>query len=114
MSAAPETIQRQNLERLQTELATRDSTLHFAHAAVSCVIGLILVATSAKLVWDARTTYWLAFAVFCVACVLIGYGTLRYLSGRAAVKHEQKRFDELTALRAELHLDDPSRLLPPQ
>ena len=52
MSAAPESIQRETLEKLQSELSTRQSTLYFAHAGVSGVIAFILVAASMKLVWD--------------------------------------------------------------
>lgn len=105
-------MQRQQLERLQTELSTRKSTLHFAHTFVSGVITLIVMSAAMKLTWDAKQNYILAYIAFGIAFISLAYAILQYLSGRRALKFEHQRFAELQALRAELKLDDPSALLP--
>lgn len=88
--------------------------MHFAHAGVSAVIASILLGASMKLVWDAKQAYSVPLIVFVVAAAIVAYAVVRIRDGRKALKSEQKRFDEMLALRRELKLDDPAALLPPQ
>lgn len=114
LSAAPESIQRETLDRLQSELSSRQSTVHFAHAGVASVFAFILLGASMKLVWDAKQSYWMALVAFVPAALAIAYAAVRVLDGRKTLKTEEKRFSEMLELRRELKLDDPAALLPPQ
>lgn len=114
MSAAPESIRRETLEQLQSELSSRKSTLYFAHAGVSSVFAFILLGAGMKLVWDAKQAWSIPIAVFTVALATVAYAVVRLLDGRRALHVEAKRFEEMLALRRELKLDDPAALLPPQ
>lgn len=113
MSAAPETIQRQTLDKLQSELSSRQSTLHFAHAGVSSMIAIILLGASMKLVWDAKQQSEFALAVFVVAAAIVAYAVVRLRDGQKALESERTRFAQMLALRRELKLDDPAAMLPP-
>jgi hypothetical protein len=101
------------LERLQSELASRKSITHFAHSAVSFMVSLILAGTSGKLFWDLEEEkqIW-AWLVGAVAVAVGGYALTRYLTGRKLLAVELERFEALKALRRTLKLDDPSALLP--
>ncbi len=101
------------LEQVQGELAARRSTLHFAHAAVSLVVGLLLAGATGKFFWDMPEEKQL-FGLPGVAAiaVLLVYAAVRYRRGMQALDSELSRFETLKALRRELRLDDPSALLP--
>jgi hypothetical protein len=102
------------LESLQSQLSSRSSVSHFAHAAVSMALALIVGGASAKMFWDLDDEK-LVFAV-AVASLSVGlavYSTTRYVLGRRKQQHELQQFRKLEALRRTLQLDDPSKLLPP-
>lgn len=103
----------ENLERLQAELSTRESTAHFAHAAASMLAALIAAGAAAKLFWDLMVEHlYLGAAVWGVAVVLATYSVVRYRIGKRVLAVEARRYEELLAMRGALRLDDPSALLP--
>lgn len=112
MNAQTQEDLRSQLERLQESLATRQSILHFAHAGVSFVAALILAGAAAKLYWDSAKVPYLAFGATALVLGLVGYGVVRYSRGRRELAEELKRYGDLLELRRQLHLDNPSRLLP--
>ncbi len=109
------TTDRETLAALQRELASRRSVLHFAHSAVSTILGLIAAGTTSKMVWDLSLKPQLEVFIYPVAAfsfVCFVYGFVRYLVGRVALKKELISFAQLQLLRRQLNLDDPSALLP--
>jgi len=103
---------RSQLERLQDSLSTRQSILHFAHAGVSFVIALLLAGAAAKLFWDSAKVPFLAFGVTALVLGLVSYSLMRYRQGQRELAEELKRYGDLLELRRQLHLDNPSNLLP--
>lgn len=114
MSAAPDSVQRETLEKLQTELSARQSIVYFAHAGVSSVFAFILLGASMKIVWDAKQSYYVALAVFVIAAAIVAYAIVRIRDGQKALRAEEARYDEMLKLRQALKLDDPAALLPQQ
>ncbi|MBI3183808.1 MAG: hypothetical protein HYZ28_16850 [Myxococcales bacterium] len=111
--ATTDTPSRQELDRLQLELSSRSSVVHFAHAAVSMLLALIIAGMAAKLFWDIQPRYfYLGAAVWLLALGLAAYSVVRYLLGKRVLKVEARMYEELLALRRALRLDDPSALLP--
>ena len=94
-------------------VSTRRSTLHFAHGAISLLVGLIGAATAGKLWWDFGAEYELPSAALAfIALGVLVYSLVRYLLGRRALSTELVDFTKLKRLRQELGLDDPRALLP--
>src|SRR5262249_54439324 len=95
-------------------LASRASTVHFAHAGVSTVAALIFSGASAKLFWDARNSLQFGLGVMAAALAfgLLSYAAFRYTRGRRLMREELDRYALFQALRRRLGLDDPSVLLP--
>ncbi len=92
---------------------TRRSTLHFAHAAICLLIGLIGSATAGKLWWDAEELFIeLAIGVGVASLCVLAYSIVRYVLGRKALSFELPAFEKLKRLRQALGLDDPRALLP--
>ncbi|MFL5348359.1 MAG: hypothetical protein ACJ8AT_26485 [Hyalangium sp.] len=112
MNAQTQEDLRSQLERLQESLATRQSILHFAHAGVSFIVALILAGAAAKLFWDSAKVPFLAFGVTVLVLGLVSYALVRYRRGHRELAEELKRYGDLLELRRQLHLDNPSRLLP--
>ena len=111
--ATTESKARRQLEILQAELAERDSTLHFAHAAVAMVVALILAGGTGKLFWDLPATkLYLGIPAVVVTALLVVYSLARYVRGKRVLRGELERFESMKALRRDLHLDDPAALLP--
>lgn len=106
--------QRERLDRLQGELATRRSTTFFARGAITLLIGLIISGAGAKLLHDSIERFGevLAYGVLGLAGLFALYSFSQFLRGRAVLKTELSRLQELQQLRRELKLDDPSSLLP--
>jgi hypothetical protein len=104
--------QMEELERLQRELATRESVLHFAQCGVSMVVALIFAGASGKLFWDSIRFPWLAYVAAAISVGAVGYSLLRYRRGCRTLRWELEHFAALKALRQSLRLDDPSALLP--
>lgn len=113
MDAADPTALRAEHDHLMARLSTRKSTEHFAHAAVSTFIGLILAGAAGKLFWDSQLKFvQFVIAIAAVAGVLLLYALVRYLKGHSTLAVEHKEFERLSALRRSLGIDDPSSLLP--
>jgi hypothetical protein len=109
----PETLSpHEQLEKLQAELASRRSIVHFAHTGVSTVWALIIAGAATKLFIDSLRTPWLAYIAAAAAFGLLVYAAVHFRRGRVALKDELARFETLKALRQQLKLDDPSALLP--
>lgn len=100
------------LEALQQQLATRDSTLHFTHAGIAAMVSMIFGGAAAKLFWDSAKVPYLGFLTAALTLGLIVYGVVRYRRGRASLALELERFAKLESVRRELKLDDPASLLP--
>src|SRR5437763_7587205 len=104
---------RAELERLQRELQSRESITHFAHAAVSLLVGLIVAGAAGKLFWDLpEDRYVFAYPVVVLALSCGVYALVRYFRGRRTLAVELERFEALKRLRTVMKLDDPSALLP--
>ena len=95
-------------------LHARRSIVHFAHAAISTFIGLIVAGTAAKLFWDFGPDENLGWTLGLagVAGALLLYAAIRSLAGRRALAVEMTWLERLHALRRALKLDDPRTLLP--
>lgn len=103
---------RAELDRLQQDLSSRQSTPCFAQAAISLVVALIFSGAAAKLFWDSLRTPMIGFAAAALALGLAAFGVLRYRKGKAILQGELTRYERAKALRRELRLDDPRSLLP--
>ena len=112
MDATTQKQQQAQLERLQAELSTRQSTLLFARAGVATMVGLIFGGASVKLFIDSAKVPYLGFVATAVALGLFAFAAVSFARGRRALRQELARFEELKALRRALRLDDPSALLP--
>lgn len=111
---------RDELQRLQAELASRRSIVHYAHAAVALLATLILGSAFLKLYTDQqRLVGWgrseyrgAGLLLLGVAAVALSYAIIRALLGRRRMKQEATQYARMLALRKQLNLDDPSALLP--
>lgn len=103
---------RSQLERLQAGLATRQSILHFAHSGVSVIVAMIFAGAAAKLFWDSAKVPYVAFGATVLVLGLVSYALVHYRKGRRELADELKRYGDLLELRRQLHLDNPSTLLP--
>lgn len=104
---------RQQYDALATALSTRRSTLHFAHAGVAMVLVIILSGTAGRIFYKSTPEHlpwgWLTGAL---AVGIFTYALVRLVVGRRLLKNELADFARLQALRRELGLDDPARLMP--
>jgi hypothetical protein len=112
LNTSPPSELHDQLERLQSRLSTRDSILHFAHAAVSVLVAAILAAAGWKMNLDGVAAPSGHLAPLGVAGVLTLYAATRTVWGLRALKRELVAFESLKSLRRTLQLDDPSALLP--
>lgn len=94
-----------------TALSTRESTRHFAHAAVSVLFAVALAGTAAKLWWDAWTTHpeWASSCVGLTALCLV-YAGIRLAMGASANGKERLQLVRLRELRKALGVDAPASL----
>lgn len=95
-------------DQVLVSLSTRVSTLHFAHAAVSLFVAIILFATAGKLWWD----FWISYPEVTVACAAAGtlvllYAAVRLTLGLLASGREKLQLTRLLHLRRDLQLDAP-------
>jgi uncharacterized membrane protein YcjF (UPF0283 family) len=92
-------------------LSTRESTKHFAHAAVSVLISVAFAGTATKLWVDHWGTnpQWAASALGATALCLL-YAAVRLLLGARANGHERVRLVRLRELRKALGVDEPASL----
>ncbi|MBX7114801.1 MAG: hypothetical protein K1X64_10790 [Myxococcaceae bacterium] len=98
---------------LQTQLSTRRSIRHFAHAAIASLVAFTAIATSAKLHLD----YGYEFPAYPYAALGLGllaasYGLVCGVRGFFAHRREREQYRLLQEMRRALNLDDPSALLP--
>ena len=104
---------RSEYDALQQRLAARESIAHYAHAAISIFLGLVFAGGASKLFWDYQLEYLEVVATFCLLSFgLLTHAVARLSLGRRAMTREDVAVKQLTSLRAELGLDDPSVLLP--
>lgn len=110
----PTDHQRAELDRLQGQLAARQSILHFAHAAVSLLASFVFGSAAGRVLWRPDTlSPQAAYVLAGLSGAFALYAVLRFVLGRQDRAVEQVRVRSLMALRHELGLDDPSVLLPP-
>lgn len=108
------------LERLQEELASRQSIYHYAHSAVSTAVGLLVAGAAAKLYWDTYKVWgWTKLPIFgfvatAVALGLFVYAAVHLRRGRRHWREELARHETLQQVKRALKLDDPAALLPPR
>ena len=111
MSADPQNL-REQFDRLQEALSTRQSTQLFAHAGGAFIVALILGGATGKLFWDSSRTPYLAWLGLGVTAGLLVYGFTRLSRARAVLADELTRYATMLELRRELGLDNPAALLP--
>jgi hypothetical protein len=104
---------RRQYDALAAALSSRKSTTHFAHAGVASVVTLILGGTAGRLFYKGDLDdQQLAAAVGAATLIGLFYALVRVLIGMRRLKVELADFARLQALRSELGLDDPARLMP--
>ncbi|MFZ5468464.1 MAG: hypothetical protein ACOZIN_03410 [Myxococcota bacterium] len=108
-----ETEAHRELERLQAEVSSRASVVHFAHAGVSMIVALLVAGAAAKLFWDLPLrALVLAFFPSALSLGLAAYSVLHYRRGKRELEGELRRYQMMLTLRRTLRLDDPAALLP--
>jgi hypothetical protein len=104
---------RQRYDALASNLSTRRSTLHFAHAGVAVVLAIIFAGTAGRIFWKAEAEMlpfgWVAGLA---AALAVTYALVRLFIGRSQLRAELSDFAQLQSLRQQLGLDDPARLMP--
>ena len=95
-------------------LSTRESTRHFAHAAVSTLLSLSFFGTAGKLWWDYSTTNpeWAGGTAACGAIGIL-YAVARLVIGARANTRERLQLVRLRELRKVLGVDAPASLSQP-
>jgi hypothetical protein len=102
---------REQLRQLQDELASRRSIVHFAHAAVSTLMTLVAGGLLAHVLYQGQDVRF-AWLLGVLCTVGVSYALVRSWVGRKWLRHEDRRFEALQAVRGALRLDDPEALLP--
>ena len=94
-----------------SSLSTRESTRHFAHAAVSTLVSLSFFGTAGKLWWDYATTNpeW-AGASATAGLTGLAYAAVRLVIGARANTRERVQLVRLRELRKVLGVDAPASL----
>jgi hypothetical protein len=108
----PLDARRAELETLRAQLASRASTVHFAHTGVSLVVAFIFTGAAAKLFWDSIRFPRLGLVAVLVALGLVVYAAVHYRRGKRELVRELALFESLKGVRHSLRLDDPASLLP--
>ena len=103
---------RAEFERLQGELASRQSITCYSKAIVACVAALILGGGTLKLFIDSDRAPYVAWLGSLLVLGLFTFAALQALRGRRAMRDEDVRYQRMMELRQRLELDDPSALLP--
>jgi hypothetical protein len=111
VSADTQTL-REQFDRLQEALSTRQSTELFAHAGGAFIVALILGGATGKLFWDSTRTPYVAWLGLLVTVGLLVYGLLRLSKARTVLADELARYATMMELRRQLGLDNPAALLP--
>jgi hypothetical protein len=101
------------LEQLQSELASRQSVVHFAHTGVSLLAAALLSGAAGKQCWDLpEDKMFLALPAILATLGLAVYALVHYVRGKKVRAVEEVQFDAMMNLRRTLKLDDPASLLP--
>ena len=100
------------LPELQSQLASRRSTAHFARTGVAVVASAVFSAAAAKLFWDSIRFPVLGAASILVALGLVVFAWVQYRRGQALLRHELELFASLKDVHRTLQLDDLAALLP--
>jgi hypothetical protein len=103
---------RTELAALRAQLASRTSTVHFAHTGVALVAAFIFTGAAAKLFWDSIRFPRLGLGALLIALGLVVYAAVRYRRGRRELARELVLYQSLKNVRHTLQLDDPASLLP--
>ncbi len=92
-----------------SSLSTRESTLHFAHGAVSSLLFVALAGTAGKLWWDFSTTHPEYAAAFAgLSALALGYALVRFAMGARLNGQERQLLRRLRELRKALGVDAPA------
>ena len=92
-----------------SSLSTRESTRHFAHGGVSCVLFVALAGTTGKLWWDFSTTNPEYAAVFAgLSALTVFYALVRFALGARVNGRERLQLVRLRELRKTLGVDGPA------
>ena len=104
---------REELERLQAAIACRES-VRFYRMGTLCLLAALIGQGGAALQW--RMDGWATWhaGVFAAGAVLAVVAVLWIVRGNRASRREEQSLARVMALRQELGLDDPARLLPSQ
>jgi hypothetical protein len=102
----------EELESLRAQLASRTSTVHFAHTGVALVAAFIFTGAAAKLFWDSIRFPRLGLAAVLIAGGLVAYALVHYRRGKRDLARELVLYKSLKDVRRSLRLDDPASLLP--
>lgn len=98
------------------KLSARQSTLHFAHAAVSTFLCCVFGGASLKLSIDTEHAW--APDLIVPAAIIAGtaalYAIVRLVMGRFVLAKEVVEFETLQSLRRQLKLDEPPMLAAPR
>lgn len=96
-------------DAMLARLSARQSTFHFAHAAVSIFVACIFSGAAWKLSIDVEYAWApsLVLPAAIVAAVALAYGLFRLVLGRSVLQTEVGQFERLKALRQQLKLDEP-------
>ena len=100
------------LPELQSRLASRRSTAHFARTAIALVASAVFSAAAAKLFWDSIRFPVLGAVSILLAAVLVVYAWRQYRQARAFLETELQLYASLKDVHRALQLDDPAALLP--
>jgi hypothetical protein len=100
------------LESLRAQLASRVSTVHFAHTGVALVAAFVFTGAAAKLFWDSIRFPRLGLLSVLIAVGLVIYAAVHYRRGKRELARELALFESLKGVRHTLRLDDPASLLP--
>lgn len=105
---------RAELDRLQAQLSSRRSTVHFARMAIALLVAFIFGGASTQVFSDVegRVGQLLGYGMVGLSLGLVAFAVGSFLIGKGALKRELSSLEELRRLRRELRLDDPAALLP--
>lgn len=109
----PTSALRAEHDAVLSSLSTRESTRHFAHAAVSGLVVVALWGTAGKLWWDFSTTNpeW-AVGVAGLGALLVAYAAVRLIIGSRANTRERVQLVRLRELRQVLGVDAAASITP--
>jgi hypothetical protein len=100
------------LPELQSQLASRQSTAHFARTAIALVASAVFSAAAAKLFWDSIHFPVLGAVAILLAVGLVAFAWSQYRRARTLLQHELQLYASLKDVHRTLQLDDPGALLP--